>query len=813
MASSHQLIERFRKQRPSSRAERNRQRENGEVRQTWWNNGGGESDSPPRRRPQQQRDGPYTNSVLRPAANLKTRTAPAAVRFSDSLDLEQLPSPPMRRSGNGVDDLILEDIVDFESHRRRPAGADDLDGGGGGFAASPPYNIERRTTQTRTRFRFTPPRGAAPNEAFELGHSGPQCAARRSVCISRTMMQGQAQLTADGPSGSAPSEGEAAGFSAEAATIEITTTLDTTLALLHDKLGGGGDDDCCGGGGMGPGALPLPDFDYVCSEDFPSTINAVTEKLEAGLTTFKLLYDAKFKQEDDAAQEEADAKKAARQEIVDQVRQEHLNHEIFGVVDRAVGAVGCIEDGARGPAGRDARSAIPLDQQQQPTVHSHEQMAKLVMDSVAERVEMIRRLESGEIDLSEVPLEDVPPLLPGGSEAGGVEGGGGGGGVGAAVPGGVVDCAPRLEQQHSGRQQIQYQQQFQYQHQHQHQVYCEQQQYRQTGNLEATSAAVKADLDVTMTYMQARLGFQTEDKEKGPGDGVEKGKSFETSQERKDREEEEQKELEKEINIAKLQKKMDEEDAVERNREYVDRLDLALLGDDDDDDDDVDLGGGGGGGGRPEFVNWDLYKTQSIDMAELLASRRAAGLQANACRPPANHHQPNPALSRPSWFDPPPMPGGYREGGALAHAPQPVFHFDDPSPSAPPPPPTGGQLTGEPRATKRITGGPTYEPVIRPFSGAVETDEPAGGGIFGGANTYQDSSEVASIEDSKERLASFRKIREAAERAGSAEQRYSARLTAPAEMKDPSDIEDARARLDEFRAMRAAATRILHAGV
>ena len=100
-----------------------------------------------------------------------------------------------------------------------------------------------------------------------------------------------------------------------------------------------------------------------------------------------------------------------------------------------------------------------------------------------------------------------------------------------------------------------------------------------------------------------------------------------------------------------------------------------------------------------------------------------------------------------------------------------------------------------------------------PFSGAVETDEPAGGGIFGGANTYQDSSEVASIEDSKERLASFRKIREAAERAGSAEQRYSARLTAPAEMKDPSDIEDARARLDEFRAMRAAATRILHAGV
>ena len=142
-----------------------------------------------------------------------------------------------------------------------------------------------------------------------------------------------------------------------------------------------------------------------------------------------------------------------------------------------------------------------------------------------------------------------------------------------------------------------------------------------------------------------------------------------------------------------------------------------------------------------------------------------------------------------------------------------MFHFDDPSPSAPPPPPTGGQLTGEPRATKRITGGPTYEPVIRPFSGAVETDEPAGGGIFGGANTYQDSSEVASIEDSKERLASFRKIREAAERAGSAEQRYSARLTAPAEMKDPSDIEDARARLDEFRAMRAAATRILHAGV
>ena len=75
--------------------------------------------------------------MLRPAANLKTRTAPAAVRFSDSPDLEQLPSPPMRRSGNGVDDLILEDIVDFESHRRRPAGADDLDGGGGGFAASP----------------------------------------------------------------------------------------------------------------------------------------------------------------------------------------------------------------------------------------------------------------------------------------------------------------------------------------------------------------------------------------------------------------------------------------------------------------------------------------------------------------------------------------------------------------------------------------------------------------------------------------------------------------------------------------------------
>ena len=613
------------------------------------------------------------------------------------------------------------------------------------------------------------------------------------------MMQGQAQLTADGPSGSAPSEGEAAGFSAEAATIEITTTLDTTLALLHDKLGGGGDDDCCGGGGMGPGALPLPDFDYVCSEDFPSTINAVTEKLEAGLTTFKLLYDAKFKQEDDAAQEEADAKKAARQEIVDQVRQEHLNHEIFGVVDRAVGAMGCIEDGARGPAGRDARSAIPLDQQQQPTVHSHEQMAKLVMDSVAERVEMIRRLESGEIDLSEVPLEDVPPLLPGGSEAGGVEGAVAKGSRGSS--GRRRRLCAAVEQQHSGRQQIQYQQQFQYQHQHQHQVYCEQQQYRQTGNLEATSAAVKADLDVTMTYMQARLGFQTEDKEKGPGDGVEKGKSFETSQERKDREEEEQKELEKEINIAKLQKKMDEEDAVERNREYGPPR-PRTAGDDDDDDDDVDLGGGGGGGGRPEFVNWDLYKTQSIDMAELLASRRAAGLQANACRPPANHHQPNPALSRPSWFDPPPMPGATGKGGARRPRRSPC---------------STSTTLRRPRRRRRPPAAsspgsharPSASPAAPPRAGHTallrrRRDRRAGrGGIFGGANTYQDSSEVASIEDRRRGSPPS----EFARQRSGGERRAAVLRAADGARGDegPSDIEDARAR-STSSVMRAAAT-------
>ena len=706
MASSRSLIERFRTQRPTSRAERNRQREKGEVRQTWWKDGVNDGVEEEYGRHEQRR------SVLPQASSLKTRTAP--VRFSDSLD-EPLPSPPTYKY-NDADETMMKDILAYGNQRQRARGVrDSLDNS----FPSPSYSIERRTTQTRTRFRFTPPRGPAPNEAFELGHTGPQYAARRSVCIDRNMLVGKAQLTADGPSGAA-SPGKPSGPSAEAATIEITTVLDTTLAMLQDKLGY--DASLAGGD-----ALPMLDHeDYVCSEDFPSSINAVCEKLDAGLTCFRLLYEAKYQQEDAAEAEKAEEEERRRKEMEDAVRAERLNEEIFGAMNRTVGCLN--EDGSE--TRREIQSSIPVPNGAAP----QEQMA-IVMESVAQRVEMIQRLENGELDLNEGC--DLPPSLL--SEK--------------APLGPYVDGSVAVLDQWQQRELILYEPQP-----------------RSTGNLESTSKGVCADLDITMKYMQARLGFNT-DQENGPGDGV--AKCTESPEEKEERLGEEEKEREKEIALAKLQSKIDEEDAIQRKREYTDRLDLALLGEDEE----------GNGGIRPDFVNWDVYKTQSIDMSELLAAQRNADL------PPSMYHPaPSGLYASPQILYP----------GSYDMIPEPIF--DSPHPSAPPLP-TGEELTGEARAVSRATG--LSDPPSRQFSGPSQDCTTAG--IFGGVTTYADSSEVMSIQDARERLDRFKQIREAAEKVGT--EKGTKKLFAG--LKVPSEVEDAQTRLNEFKALRMGTARAL----
>ena len=114
MASSRSLIERFRTQRPTSRR-RNRQREKGEVRQTWWKDGVNDGVEEEYGRHEQRR------SVLPQASSLKTRTAP--VRFSDSLD-EPLPSPPTYKY-NDADETMMKDILAYGNQRQRARGVRD----------------------------------------------------------------------------------------------------------------------------------------------------------------------------------------------------------------------------------------------------------------------------------------------------------------------------------------------------------------------------------------------------------------------------------------------------------------------------------------------------------------------------------------------------------------------------------------------------------------------------------------------------------------------------------------------------------------
>ena len=504
---------------------------------------------------------------------------------------------PGRANTNPVDDFIVEDIVRFQAASPQRSVSP-----GRACRYSPSYSVERTT---RTRFRYTPTRDDAA-ECF--GASSPV-----GAYLSSEMMKGRAELRPSDP----PASPKPRGGELEQSTLEINNALESAMLNLTENLNA----DV-----VKVPMTPLLDFDVGC-EDTPSSINAVREKLEANLTCFNLLYQAKFQAEDDAEEEEKKEKKKQKQELEEKIAAEMNMKDTIRLIEDmkpcggGVCQPGCQPTAMAGWNPHDPTQILPG------AGNPSSQMAA-VMESVAQRVRMIEMLQKGELDASDLPpiaaMENAhsylpnglriehqdlaadptmavlmqpgtgagfgpcgqPPVLAGG---GGSGGGGPGGGCGVdfgatGAPGAYSDCV----------------------------------------SLEHLSQGLQNDLEITMMCMLKRLNCENIDP---PATKGIKGLEMTKEEAKKAAQDAENKK-----NIDAMETKLDEEDARDRERE----VDLDSLGGSDIDVDIIAATAPQGGPCDPYYYNWDLIKTQSLDMQEVL--RNAPSL--TSCNPHGNPHSP-----------------------------------------------------------------------------------------------------------------------------------------------------------------------------
>lgn len=488
------------------------------------------------------------------------------------------------RNTNPVDDFIVEDIVRFQGASPQRSVSP-----GRACRYSPSYNVERTT---RTRFRFTPTRDDAA-EGFDA--SSPVAA-----CLSSEMMKGCAELRPSDP----PASPKPRGGELEQSTLEINNALESAMLHLTEHLNAD----------VVPVPMaPLLDFDAGI-EDAPSSINAVREKLEANLTCFNLLYQAKFQAEDDAEEEEKKEKKKQKQELEEKITAEMNMKDTIRLIDEmkpcGAGVAGCGGVACQQGFPPNATAGWNVNDPTQilPGAENPSSQMAAVMESVAQRVRMIEMLQKGELDASDLPpvaaMENAHSYLSNGlriehrdlaadptmavlmhpgtdtgvgacgqptiMEAGCGGGGGGGAGGGCSVdfgatgaPGAYSDCV----------------------------------------SLEHLSQGLRNDLEITMMCMLKRLDCENIDPTKGI-----------TVEKSKDELKKAAQDAENKKNIDIMETKLDEEDARDRERE----IDLDSLGGSDIDADIIAATAPQGGPCDPYYYNWDLIKTQSLDMQEVL---------------------------------------------------------------------------------------------------------------------------------------------------------------------------------------------------
>lgn len=234
---------------------------------------------------------------------------------------------------------------------------DSLDGRNAGVYSPPRASStmqQQQTVHSATRFRFTPssqptavhppgtrPRPLALHHSANLPgyHHGPNSDgyedeqswehksaalshARRPVhAVSAGMLRGSAGLTSgaqipsessgdskndqsgaeksNGDGGGGDDDDDAAGQSVDPSAYDVSAMLDSTLALLQERLNGGGGGDSHNGGlslpSYGGGGGNMGGFDGD-DDELPQSISAIREKLESGMLCFNLLYEKKVGQ-------------------------------------------------------------------------------------------------------------------------------------------------------------------------------------------------------------------------------------------------------------------------------------------------------------------------------------------------------------------------------------------------------------------------------------------------------------------------------------------------------------------------------------
>jgi len=605
----------------------------------------------------------------------------------------------------GIDDLVMNDIARFEGSQsfERPQLQGSASPGrwspsrrGPQQQPSPSYSVSREVTRTRTRFRFTPTED--DREGFYDAD-----VVKASTRLSTELMAGHTELRAPSPKQKDPSDASkhAEHLDTQSKLLEITSHMDTTMHILHEKLGA---DGLSGGGGA---ELDLQ-LDYQMSEGFPASINAVREKLEANLTCFNLMYEAKFASEDAAAKkkekEEMERAEKQKQELAAEWRLQHLDQGLsMGITAEMLADLG-------GAQGITAEMLAQPDGAALPSAGDPSVQMMAVMESVAERVRLIEQLQHGEHD-GEIGDVDGVPLFTGladGGRAGAGAGAGSGndgsnnsGGAAALrASGGALSTGPTLVRS-SGRGGDEGLQAGPY----------------GAATLDLTSRGIVTDLDVVMQCMQKRLGIDLDEPD------------FVKS-------ESEIKEDNKKELLKEFEEKIDLEDERAAAR---DQLDMKSLGGDSDDELEENKRGAAMDLPQPPLMEWDLLKTQSLDFSELLAQR---GREPRYLRTSGN--------------------GLYR--APYAHS-APLEQYVAPAPSAPPLP---DMLPSEhvERTYPSYEAGPSSPPRRLDRGLQFETSLPMrdhtilhpSGRLDEGLDEHLD---VSKISDARERLERFRRMREA----------------------------------------------------
>jgi hypothetical protein len=245
---------------------------------------------------------------------LVRRSFDASDDDDDSLDGYAVPKPPPRPTATAAAPPMVRSAARFRFvPSRRPPPPPEThawSGAGGGDGANSGYRHHGEEDEE----------GGEEGEASWEQRSAARAHARRPVyAVSASMLRGAAGLTSGAqltpnpkgggeqdkqqPSSSSSSSssnsanGASMSSSAYPSAFDASQMLDSTLALLQEKLNSGGDGGSSGGAGWEPpssyGGGFGGGYGDGSSDELPQSIAAVREKLESGMLCFNLLYASK----------------------------------------------------------------------------------------------------------------------------------------------------------------------------------------------------------------------------------------------------------------------------------------------------------------------------------------------------------------------------------------------------------------------------------------------------------------------------------------------------------------------------------------